>query len=279
VLGGIQPDSLRKHIAGTHDDGLIQRVIPVVLREGGVGRDEPMADVVTEYEVLIKRLHELKPHFAAGFDNPGGTADRLVFDDEAQAIRQRLEEEHHKLMRLEAVNKKLAAHVGKYDSFFARLCVLFHCVENAGAASGLPCTITANTAERVAQFLHRYLLPHALAFYAGILDLADDHDDITDLAGFILAHKLEVVTNRDIARGTKVRKLERRETDRLLEQLEALGWLTRRPGPRPSSPPRWEVNPEVHRLYADRAEKEAARRAEDREMLLKLSRAGSGRSR
>ena len=45
------------------------------------------------------------------------------------------------------------------------------------------------TARRAKGFLHGFLLPHALAFYAGVLGLSNDHDALTALAGYILAHK------------------------------------------------------------------------------------------
>jgi hypothetical protein len=280
-----------------------------------------MHDVVKDYADLIERLHRLKPKFAAGWDNASGQATKLEFDDDAQTIRRRLEQKHLKLMGLEVINKKLAAHVGKYDAFFARLCVVFHCVEhlsasgpaqasmafmiteamkqklraqgvtgdeihtmtpeqaherlarkNADAVTRLPCTITAATAERAAKFLHEFLLRHAAAFYAGVLDLSDDHDRLAAVAGHILAHKLDRVTNRDVQRGDRtMRNLTRKDTETVFEQLEALGWVFRRPAPRPADPPHWQVNPEVHRLFAERAGREAARRAEIRDLFAQLA--------
>ena len=99
-----------------------------------------------------------------------------------------------------AINRKLASHIGKYNGIFARLCVVWHCVEHADGDS-LPAVVTEDTARRVAGFLHGFLLPHALAFYAGVLGLANDHDRLADVAGYILAHKLERITNRDVQRG------------------------------------------------------------------------------
>jgi Protein of unknown function (DUF3987) len=289
VLGGIQPDLIRKMADESHDDGLIQRLLPIVVRPGAEGQDEAKHKVVDAYEGLIERLHRLEPKFAAGWDNHSGQATRLEFDDDAQTIRRRLEKKHLKLMGLEVVNKKLAAHIGKYDAFFARLCVVFHCVEHLSGpaqtsmafvqerptkpqSGSLPCTITAATAERAAKFLHHFLLRHAAAFYAGILDLSDDHDRLAAVAGHILAHKLDCVTNRDVQRGDRtMRNLTRWDTERVFEQLEALGWLFRRPAPRPADPPHWQVNPEVHRLFAERARQEATRRTEIRDLLAQLA--------
>ena len=113
--------------------------------------------------------------------------------------------------------------------------MVWHCVEHAEATT-YPPSVTEDTARRVTGFLHGFLLPHALAFYAGVLGLSNDHDRLTAVAGYILAHKLERITNRDVQRGDKsMRNLTRRETEALFEQLDAFGWVTRTPGPRPSS--------------------------------------------
>jgi len=97
-----------------------------------------------------------------------------------------MERTHLELMQLETINKKLALHIGKYDGYFGRLCLLWHCIEHAHEPA-LPLDITEATARRVADFMHRFLLRHALAFYAGVLGLADEHDRLAAVAGFILA--------------------------------------------------------------------------------------------
>ena len=61
VLGGVQPDVIRKIAGETYDDGLIQRLLPIVLREATLGHDEPTPPVVEEYAKLIERLHQLTP--------------------------------------------------------------------------------------------------------------------------------------------------------------------------------------------------------------------------
>ena len=114
--------------------------------------------------------------------------------------------------------------------------MVWHCVEHAFDAE-LPAIVTENTARRVANFLHGFLLPHAIAFYAGTLGLANDHDVMADIAGYILARKLNVITSRDVQQGTRdMRRLIQRETEELFEQLEAFGWLTRKPGRAPVKP-------------------------------------------
>lgn len=152
--------------------------------------------------------------------------------------------------------------------------MIWHCIDYCSDPFGdadsseIPREITEETAQRVADFMHQFLLPHAIAFYAGCLGLSGDHDALEAIAGHILAHKLTEVTNRDVARGDRVmRKLTDYELKPLLEQLEAMSWLERMDGPRPSSKPRFAVNPRVHEVFADHAANETERRKKVREMI------------
>jgi DNA polymerase I-like protein with 3'-5' exonuclease and polymerase domains len=255
LLGGIQPDPIRKIAEDTVDDGLLQRLVPIVLRRGKAGRDAPSGQAAVHYDDLIVRLHE-HPFLGAP----------LEFDDAALGIRTELEQKHLDLMAYEAINRKLAAHIGKYDGLFARLCLLWHCIDGT---EGL--IITEHTACRVAGFMGRFLLPHATAFYAGMLALSDDHDRLTNVAGYILAKKLSRITNRDVQHGNRVmRGLERQEIENVFAQLEALGWLMPTSGSRWSAPLHWQVNPEVHCRFAQRAKREASERVREREMLQEM---------
>lgn len=266
VLGGIQPEPIRRVVADASDDGLIQRLFPIVLRPATLGsEDAPPTDAARAYGDAVAGLSKLFIE-RQGFAIDTGDKPSLTFSDGAQAIRRRLEEKHLSLMSVECVNRKLAAHVGKYDGLFARLCVAFHCVEFAGHGA-VPQVIDEPVARRVEAFLHGFLLPHAISFYGGVLGLADDHDRLTAVAGYILAHGLETVSVRDVARGDgTMRKLARADVMRVFEQLEALGWVAQQPtAGRVNAAPTWIVNPEVHRLFAERkgAEVERRRKAAD----------------
>jgi len=244
ILGGIQPEPIRKLAADSLDDGLLQRLCPIVLRPGRLGRDEPQPDVVVQYEALVEALVRIE---APGL-LPDLVAAPLRFDDGAQKIRRELEQRHLDLMTAESVNRKLAAHIGKYDGLFARLCIVWHCIENP---ERVPRQIPESTARRVAEFLHRFLFPHAVSFYAGILGLSDDNDRLTSVAGYILAHKLDVVTNRDVQRGDRtMRGLDRQSIQRVFEQLDALGWVSATFGRRAIDPPRWLATPPFMRALA-----------------------------
>ena len=256
IIGGSQPGPIRKLADSGEDDGLLQRFLPIMLRPAVGGRDEPPGEAVFDYARLIRDLRELEPPV-------GGL---LKLDDGALKIRAELEKKHLNLMQLEGLNRKLTSHFGKYNGIFARLCVIWHCIEHAGGQ--LPARITETTARRVAGLLHGFLLKHAVAFYVDVLGLSNDHDRLANVADYILAHKLERITNRDVARGDRsMRGLARRETEAIFEQLEALGWVTRTPGPRHTAPPHWVVNPVVHQRFAERAKEAAKRRKQDGEMI------------
>ena len=270
ILGGIQPEPIRKLADESMDDGLLQRLLPIILRPAVEGRDDPTSDEVAEYGELINRLHNLHCPMLGGIMADATT---LQFEDEAQVIRQELERKHLELQTCEAINRKLAAHIGKYNGIFARLCVVWHCVECAGGK--MPTHISTATAKRAAGFLHGFLLPHAVAFYAGVLGLSNEHDRLTSIAGYILAHKLERITNRDVQRGDRtMRSLERRDIESVFDQLDALGWISRTPATRPTDPTHWRVNPAVHGKFAERALAERQRREIERNTIADIMRGG-----
>lgn len=262
ILGGIQPDAIRKVMSGATDDGLIQRFIPVILRPASIGVDEEMPNIAADYDALIDRLHSMR----SPQNFLGNMA--LTFDDDAMRIRSALEHKHHDMvMAMEGINKKLSTHIGKYDGIFPRLCIIWHCIENANLTD-LPEVITGATAQRVADFLHGFVMGHALAFYRDIAGLADDDDILRDIAGYILAHNVETVTYRTFSRGSTImRKFTKEQIDPICQQLHAHGWLEtfETTGGRLKA----TVNPEVHEMFEAQAIFERDRRREAIKMIEK----------
>jgi len=270
ILGGIQPDPLRRIVSESVDDGLIQRLLPVLLQPAVLGKDEPQDGSVHQYEELVPRLWRLSASAFFG----GSTV--LQFSDEGQEVRRRLEERHLEMAQAEVISPKMGAHFGKYDGIFARLCVLWHCIEHIDARP-MPVTVSGETARRVEAFLHRFIVPSAIAFYAGILGLSDDHDTLIELAGYILAHRLETVQHRDCQRATATLKaLAVEQTRRLFEKLESFAWLEPIDPPKNSKTPRWRVNPDVHDLFAERGRTEKARREKARSAIMSVLQSEEG---
>jgi len=260
MLGGIQPDAIRRVMAGATDDGLIQRFFPIILRPSCIGVDEEMPNVAHEYEALVEHLKDRKPPESFMGEIP------LLFDDGAMAIRAELERKHHGMVAtMECMNKKLSTHIGKYDGLFPRLCIIWHCIENANAPT-LPDTITEATAGRVASFLHDYIMPHALAFYRDVIGIAQDDDVIKDIAGYILAHNVETVTYRTFQRGSTImRRFTKEEVEPIVQQLQSHGWIEHFESR--SGKLKAVVNPAVHTLYAAQAESERERREDVRAII------------
>jgi len=263
ILGGVQPDPIRRIVADATDDGLIQRFFPIILQPASVGKDEEVGDIAFEYDGMIERLHDIRAP-----ENVTGTM-LLQFDDGARAIRNELERRHHAMVAsTEIFNKKFAAHIGKYDGLFPRLCIIWHCIENCYEET-LPIFVTEHTARRVADFLTNYIRRHSLSFYAGVVGMSDDHEALQDVAGYILANRLDNVTMRTLSRGSRaMRKLTRDEGARIFEQLEAMGWLEQ--VHKRSDAPSWNVNPEVHVMFEAKANEERERRSDARKAILEM---------
>lgn len=259
LLGGIQPDPMRRVAGNATDDGLFQRLFPIILQPATLGRDDPGCDgSVGDYHLMVERV--------VGMEALDNTV--LQFTDGAQSVRRELEALHlGQAQGFEMINAKLGAHAGKLDGLFARLCIVFHCVEHAGQFD-LPSVIGEDVARRVATLMKRFFTPHAIAFYIRVLGLSDDHDRLAALAGAILVRKLTKVSARDVAKlsgGGSTRGLSADACQRLFEQLAALGWLDIEPQARSNGSLTCRVNPLVHLRFAQRAaaERERTRNARD----------------
>ncbi|WP_409364044.1 DUF3987 domain-containing protein [Bradyrhizobium liaoningense] len=122
LLGGIQPEPIRALAAEAHDDGLLQRLFPIVLGAAGAGVDKPMPDAAAAYEATVARLTRLRRPTGEGALSTYVEV-LLQFDDAAQDLRSSLAQKYFEMQcAREAVNKKLASHLGKYDGLFAAQC-------------------------------------------------------------------------------------------------------------------------------------------------------------
>lgn len=260
IIGGIQPDAIRRIAGDSVDDGLLQRFFPIVLRTSALGHDTPVPWEAGLYEWAVRSVQNAH------------TPAPLRFAPEAQAIFRDVQERHHRFGSFETINKKLAAHIGKLDGLFARLCIVWHVASEPWKAAIEP-TISAATAAKVAQFIGTFLLPHAFAFYAGVLGMSDDQEQLEAVAGYILAHRLKEIDHRTIQRSVRsCRKLDRFSTRPLFETLAAMNWLTAVDDPeKRNGEPRWFVNSYVHQLFAERAEREEARRIQARATIIELT--------
>lgn len=265
ILGGIQPDVIRRIADGGADDGLLQRFLPVVLRAPKMGADVPRPSSRAPYHDAVTGLRALGPV-------------DLTFDAGAREIFERFERDMFEMRGVELVNRKLASHLDKLLGIFGRLCIVWHCLQPVDLMD--PClatVVSADTASRVDRFVREFIIPHSAAFYAGVLDLSPDQERMQALVGYVLARGLKEVTARELQASVRsMRGLKAQEVEPIFEQLAALGWLIRIPPLKPGARHRWKVNPAAHDLFAGRAAAEEERRALAREALTKHFAKGRG---
>jgi hypothetical protein len=261
LLGGIQPEPIQRIAKQAVDDGLLQRFIYDVPRpqaERGADR-EPDRDALDRYSQLIPALTNLYPKDRA--------ARAVMLHEDAHVYRESIEELARSMAAIPDISSRLQSAFGKWRGLFARLCLTFHLLEIADArASGRrgpsADAVTAVTAERVACYMRRVLLPHLLRAEA-VMFATVQTEHAKWIAGHILARRLDRITTRDVVRAyIALRAPEARdELQSVMASLVSLGWLDPEPPRNPLNPvSAWRINPLVHGMFAERAGQERQER-------------------
>lgn len=244
IIGGIQPERLAQ-LTDLTDDGLWQRFIPIVVRPGTTGLDEPSGEAVDAYSKLIETLTAY----------PGGA--RVHLSPEARAVRARVEAELAKIEADEPLGAPFATFCGKLPGVWGRLALTLHYVAGMGAAGD----VSEATAEAARTLMLKSVLPNAFAVYAA-MSRGDgaDAEATRAIAGYILAKRKTRVLSSELMRDVWIcRGKPLPVIQKMVQTLDGGGWLaTEIPNAR--NPKAWAVNPEVHRIFADRAAEETARR-------------------
>lgn len=265
MLGGIQPGPLRSLVAEAQDDGLIQRFIPVMLQKAQRDQDVATPPVAEEFGDLVEALHELDaPRNFFGVQP-------LTFSEGARAVREALADEHFRfVLVMEQMNSKLATHIGKYDGLFVRLCVIWHCVEHATNADGLPLEVSEATASRVARFLTYYIRGHSVAFYIEALGVSQYDDLVKDVGAWILAHRIAEFTEGDLVRNVRsYRSADAIKREEAMKSLCGFDWCEPDNAARKGAQ-KWKTRPEVHQVYAAKADAERMRRHEIKGLIAEV---------
>ncbi|MGY4478628.1 DUF3987 domain-containing protein [Bradyrhizobium sp. USDA 3364] len=264
IIGGIQPDTMRRIASTLGGDGLLQRFMPIVATPRyEIGEDRaPDHEAMTRFSDLFDQLARIMP---------GNKA--VIMTEAAYEIRERVEL-HAKQMMMAFDNDHMKAWLGKWAGLFARLVLTYHVIECA-VASVHPCArqVTAETAEKVERLLCGVLLHHAIHFYTNVIDAHDRQEHMRQLARLILARGWTRVTSRDIAQHWKAaRKLQPWEVRNAVEGLATMAWLE--PDVEDlgadGKPRAWDVNPAVHKAFTQHADEERERRRIAAEKLREL---------
>lgn len=267
MVGGIQPDMIRRIAAQMGDDGLMQRFMVIMGRNAGNEQDRPEdADAKREYDALIDKLYGIQPG-----TNP------ILLSEEAHTIRERVFAYAKEMTEYEAIPNGLKSHIGKWPGLFSRLALTFHVIDCASRGRHPSSeTISGATAERVERLMRGYLLPHALSYYTDVLGQESHLEHVRWIVGHILSKQLERIENREIVQAYKQwRGLQEWVRTRVLATLQELAWIAPAAGQQAigkRQPTIWDVNPAAHEHYAGLAEKEREKRERLRDRLRELGR-------
>lgn len=260
MIGGIQPDAIRRIAQNMTDDGLMQRFMIVVGRNAKEYDRKEDTAAHNRFRDLVDHMHSVMPG-----QHP------VTMTEEAHAIREALNQHTADLMEFGTLPGGLISHLGKWSGLFARLTLLFHAIE-CHRMSAHPATIqvSGDTAARVDLLMRKFLLPHALAYYTDILGAASELEHARGIAAYILVKRLNVVTKRDLMQHYKQwRGLDDWKRQKVMQVLEDMGWVVPMDDARESrkGAHTWAVVSTVHVKFADKAAHEAEKRARIRDEI------------
>lgn len=265
MLGGIQPDPMRRIAAKLDDDGLLQRFIclPVApARQGDdIGADEESAE---RWRALVNELFSSRTDYFSSWPT------EYFFAPEAQREIDEARRRIHGMGISPGTDKRLASALGKGDGQLARLTLVFHVITDRSerdlftGRDAPSAEISVEVARMAVRVFFGLILPSLHKFYAEVIGLSPTHEHARWIAGLILSRGMSTITERDIYRAYHdLRDDGRRNIAPAMAQLELAAWVS------PVNEKRgvvteWRVNPEVHRKFAERAISERVRRERER---------------
>ncbi len=260
MIGGIQPDAIRRIAQNMTDDGLMQRFMIVIGRNAKEHDRQEDTAAHNRFRDLVDHLHAVQPG-----QRP------VTMSEQAHAIREDLNAYTADLMEFGTLPGGLVSHLGKWSGLFARLTLLFHAIE-CHRVSQHPCSmeVSGATAAKVDLLMRKFLLPHALAYYTDILGAASDLEHARWIAGHILSKQLQAITQRDIMQAYKQwRGLDQWRQVRVMQTLEDMGWVIAMDDERRTrkGTHTWAVNTRVHDIFKAKAAMEAELRDRVRQQI------------
>jgi hypothetical protein len=217
VLGSIQPKKLFSLAAQADDeDGLVQRFSFVFIDRETMPK-ETEAEITHKLSIhngLLKRaqrkLANMSTHFAF---SPNGHAWREKMKGWIE-----LQREAYGTML-----PTLTAALRKWESQFARRCLVSHLIENIDKDQ-IPGMISGDTCQQVFNYMTEYQFEHTKAFYNLLLG-NDEHDLLRNIVEHALIHDKRIMTVADLVEGSRqFAKIDRSSVKRFMEKLEAMGY-------------------------------------------------------
>lgn len=259
VIGGIQPDPMRRICAkASDDDGLMQRFIMLPINDAGPGEDvEPDLAAITAWEDVCEELAIMDGHSLMRLS----VAAQKIVDD----TRRRLQA----LANNSSFGPKLKSGLSKAEAQLARLVLTFHMVENREDTNAslfldaVPAEeVTAETASKACRLFLEVVVPSIIRFYHDVVSESPGMIDARDAAGYILANPGQHVTRRELYRAHHQFQGDEgtARLGRAMEQLDQAGWVSADGKPGERVPHRWRVNPKVYLDFSKLAVEEKTRR-------------------
>jgi hypothetical protein len=270
-LGGIQPEPIQRIANEAADDGLLQRFIYSVPGRQNPGIDRsPDRVAIQRYEALFARLGMLHPPSAA-VDHDAAP---VALHRDAHVFREEIDLLARTVATMPDTSSRVRSALGKWPGLFTRLCLTFHLIDLADASSRDPTrpfvdAVPEATACRVANFMRDIILPNLLRADAVMFN-TPQAGHARWIAGHILAHGLDRITSRDIARAySALRSPEAKDgLASVMASLVTVGWLEPEPPTNAFKPvSAWAVNPAVHLAFEARAAREREEREQTRERI------------
>lgn len=247
LCGGIQPDRLLK-FGDLTDDGLWQRFVPIIVGPASIGVDEAAGPDDQEYHSLIERLLKVPSTI------------KLQLSEEAHAVRESVQRRIFHLEQSEVLGSRFVGFCGKLVGLWGRLCLVLHFMVNKDTN-----TVSERTAMAAQTLLFRSVLPNAARVYTAMGGAGGDLEATQSIAGYILTKRLARIVMSDLTSNVRVcRHRSQDEVRKLLSPLSAGGWLE---AEKEFNCTAWNVRPEVHSRFTDRAAKESRRREAVRALI------------
>ncbi len=267
LLGTTQPEKIAELVAKQADDGLLQRfmIVDITTRPPLPDHDRP-ADprIERQYEETIRNVWNTKP---------GESGTIVTLSPEAQADMRAFSDFVNRTVAGGGLPSMLIGHLSKWEGLWPRLVLVYHCWGCALAGKHPGTTpVSARTTGRVTRFMKEFLLPQSLRFYGGLAGAGDSVYGIAQkVASMILSERSARFTSRELHRSVNAWRVTSEQNRRgAIQLLKECGWIIGAESGRMGGESAWIVAPQVHVMFAERAQQERKRRAEARDGMRSL---------
>jgi len=243
IYGNIQPEVLRVNLRSLAVDGLIQRFIPVVLRDEFRKRGDPIPECLSGkslYDDLIRTIHSLP---VRKYTLTEGAYS--AFRDFQQYIVDLVGDER----LLNSGNTYMTA-LGKVEGMCARLALVFHLINDPYAAQ-----LGAETMIHAIDAAKHYVIPSMRYVYNVLSGAATDSLDL-----WVIDYVIQYAGEVQSISLSEIKRSARRQADKstnldtdvrsVMDWLQSQGWVAMVEETRRNTV--WTINPKLADVFKDR---------------------------